>query len=102
MKVIQARKCIGEDGIYLVKECDIHGKFQTLIWEGNAVDYLAWGRENLSAESPENHKRIEKACPNNCGLCEEHERKGCCMVVEITYRCNMHCPVCFASACEDE
>lgn len=36
MKVIQARKCIGEDGIYLVKECDIHGKFQTLIWEGNA------------------------------------------------------------------
>ena len=47
MKVLPAKKCIGEDGIYLVKECDIHGKFQTLIWEGNAADYLAWGRENL-------------------------------------------------------
>lgn len=80
MKVIQARKCIGEDGIYLVKECDIHGKFQTLIWEGNAADYLAWGRENLSAETPVNPKTKEKSCPNNCGLCEEHERKGCCMV----------------------
>lgn len=80
MKVLPAKKCIGEDGIYLVKECDIHGKFQTLIWEGNAADYLAWGRENLSAESPVNPKRKEKACPNNCGLCEEHERKGCCMV----------------------
>ena len=102
MKVLPAKKCIGEDGIYLVKECDIHGKFQTLIWEGNAADYLAWGRENLSAESPVNPKRKEKACPNNCGLCEEHERKGCCMVVEITKRCNMHCPVCFASAGEDE
>ena len=33
MKVLTAKKCIGEDGIYLVKECDIHGKFQTLIWE---------------------------------------------------------------------
>ncbi len=34
MKVLTAKKCIGEDGIYLVKECDIHESFQTLIWEG--------------------------------------------------------------------
>ena len=39
MKVVPAKKCIGEDGIYLVKECNVHGKFQTLIWEGNAADY---------------------------------------------------------------
>ena len=43
MKVLTAKKCIGEDGIYLVKECDIHGKFQTLIWEGTAAEYLSWG-----------------------------------------------------------
>ena len=40
MKVLTAKKCIGEDGIYLVKECDIHGKFQTLIWEGTVVSFL--------------------------------------------------------------
>ena len=91
---------IGEDGIYLVKECNAHGKFQTLIWEGNAADYLSWGRENLSAETPVNPKVKEKSCPDNCGLCEEHERKGCCMILEVTKRCNMHCPVCFASAGE--
>mgnify|MGYP000110989060 CR=1 FL=1 len=34
MKVVPAIKGIGEDGIYLVKECNAHGKFQTLIWEG--------------------------------------------------------------------
>ena len=44
MKVLTAKKCIGEDGIYLVKECDIHGKFQTLIWEGTAAEYLSWGK----------------------------------------------------------
>ena len=75
MKVLTAKKCIGEDGIYLVKECDIHGKFQTLIWEGTAAEYLSWGRENLSAETPVNPKIKEKSCPDNCGLCEEHERK---------------------------
>ena len=77
MKVVPAIKGIGEDGIYLVKECNAHGKFQTLIWEGNAADYLSWGRENLSAETPVNPKVKEKSCPDNCGLCEEHERKGC-------------------------
>ena len=41
MKVLTAKKCIGEDGIYLVKECDIHGKFQILIWEGTAAEYLS-------------------------------------------------------------
>lgn len=101
MKVVPAIKGIGEDGIYLVKECNAHGKFQTLIWEGNAADYLSWGRENLSAETPVNPKVKEKSCPDNCGLCEEHERKGCCMILEVTKRCNMHCPVCFASAGED-
>ena len=49
MKVVPAIKGIGEDGIYLVKECNAHGKFQTLIWEGNAAFYckdithLDWG-----------------------------------------------------------
>ena len=68
MKVVPAIKGIGEDGIYLVKECNAHGKFQTLIWEGNAADYLSWGRENLSAETPVNPKVKEKSCPDNCGL----------------------------------
>ena len=27
MKVVPAKKCLGEDGIYLVKECNAHGKF---------------------------------------------------------------------------
>ena len=41
MKVLPAKKCIGEEGIYLTKECDLHGKFRTLIWEGSvaAVSY---------------------------------------------------------------
>ena len=60
MKVLTAKKCIGEDGIYLVKECDIHGKFQTLIWEGTAAEYLSWGRENLSAEIQKSKRNLAR------------------------------------------
>ena len=51
MKVVPAKKCLGEDGIYLVKECNAHGKFQTLIWEGNVADIFLREEEiNLSRE----------------------------------------------------
>ena len=48
MKVVPAQKCIGEDGIYLVKECNVHGKFQTLIWEMQQIIFP--GEEKISQQ----------------------------------------------------
>ena len=31
-------------------------------------------------------------CPEACGLCEDHLRKTCCALVEVTGRCNLKCP----------
>ena len=49
MKVVPAIKGIGEDGIYLVKECNAHGKFQTLIWgkEMQQIIFTVGEEENL-------------------------------------------------------
>ncbi|MBF0297560.1 MAG: radical SAM protein [Oligoflexia bacterium] len=40
-----------------------------------------------------NSKR-EQGCPNDCGLCEEHEQHTCQPVIDISDRCNMNCPIC--------
>jgi uncharacterized radical SAM superfamily Fe-S cluster-containing enzyme len=40
----------------------------------------------------------EQGCPDDCGLCPEHQQHTCIGVVEITSRCNLGCPVCFANA----
>ena len=99
LKVIDADKCTGNDGnIYMEKSCPDHGKFRTLIWEGNLSSYLKWSVDNTAVDPPLNAKVPDKGCPNDCGLCEEHLRKGCCMLLELTNRCNLSCPVCFASA----
>ena len=101
MKVVPAKKCIGEDGIYLVKECNVHGKISDSDLGREMQQIIFPGEEKISQQkTPVNPKVKEKSCPDNCGLCEEHERKGCCMILEVTKRCNMHCPVCFASAGE--
>jgi pyruvate-formate lyase-activating enzyme len=41
-------------------------------------------------------------CPRDCGLCAGHETGGCCVLLELTNRCNLRCPVCFAGAGERE
>lgn len=41
---------------------------------------------------------VERGCPFDCGLCEEHRQHTCCVVLDVTQRCNLACPVCFASA----
>lgn len=103
LNVISGDICTGEDGyIYMKKHCPEHGDFQTLIWEGDLQSYESWDRESQVTEPPVNGKPPEKGCPYDCGLCTAHKRRGCCMLLELTNRCNLRCPVCFASAGERE
>ena len=84
---IDAEKAVAGDGfVHLIKTCPEHGFFDTLIWEGGADEYLAWGG---AAASPE----PEDDCPRSCGLCGNHESAGCCVLLELTHRCDLRCPV---------
>ncbi|MGN1142757.1 MAG: radical SAM (seleno)protein TrsS [Oliverpabstia sp.] len=102
LKVISAKKVVRRDGIYLVKECPEHGRFEALIWEGDVKGYEAWGNRIQPADRISQAKPADQGCPCDCGLCESHERRGCCVLLEVTSRCNMHCPVCFAGAGEQK
>lgn len=37
-------------------------------------------------------------CPSDCGLCNQHHSTSCLAQIDLTNRCNLTCPVCFASA----
>ena len=101
LKVIHADKLTGEDGyIYMKKTCPEHGDFTSLIWEGDVKSYMRWSVQSSVNEPPKSGRPAEKGCPYDCGLCTEHLRKGCCMLLELTNRCDLHCPVCFAAAGE--
>ena len=99
---IPAVKTVGQDGnLYLEKRCWEHGSFRTLIWEGGLDSYVNWAAgDSGSPVTPVRAREVEKGCPYDCGLCQSHERDGCCVLLELTNRCNLRCPVCFASAGE--
>ena len=101
---IPAVKTVGADGnIYMEKKCWAHGSFRTLIWEGDLESYVNWSAgDSGTPVMPVRAKEVEKGCPNDCGLCPNHERDGCRVLLELTNRCNLRCPVCFASAGEQK
>ena len=100
LRVLDAQKRAEKDGVWLDKRCPEHGPFSALIWEGDPASYTAWNRENRAVDPPRGGKEPVKGCPLDCGLCTAHRRKGCCVLLELTHRCDLRCPVCFASAGE--
>lgn len=99
LKRIPARKIKEDNCVYLVKECLEHGAFRTLIWQGEP-DYESWCHKKIPSTPVVCATNVEQGCPFDCGLCPDHRQQPCCVLLEITERCNLSCPICFASAQE--
>ena len=100
LKIIPAHYVVDNNNVYLHKECPEHGPYKALVWR-DAELYEQWQSQSTHAEKMENGIPPVKGCPLDCGLCTEHEGGTCTAVVEVTYRCNMNCPVCFADSAQE-
>ncbi len=85
------------------KHCPEHGDFEAVIWRRvkDAPAFESWQRpQTPSWRSGQRQSRVSNGCPLDCGLCPAHNQRSCTVLVEITSRCNLGCPVCFASSGE--
>ncbi len=97
LKVIPAAKVSEDRDVFLEKTCPEHGDFKALLWRG-APTYLDWGRGEDAPGAGVRQTSSVNSCPNDCGLCPEHAAETCTVLMEVTGRCNLNCPVCFASS----
>lgn len=96
---IQARLFAADDKVWMEKSCPAHGHFLDLYWSDVYLYEKAerWffsegaGFENPLTENP-------GCCPEYCGLCQRHRSWTCVGNIDLTNRCNLTCPVCFANA----
>jgi hypothetical protein len=84
------------DCVRLEKSCPDHGSFAAMVWRGEPP-FLSWFRPKLPF-SGGNRRPAGRGCPLDCGLCAAHDQRTCTALVEITCRCNLRCPVCFADS----
>lgn len=97
LKRVPAR-CEGKEGaVFLVKSCPEHGPFKTLIWQG-PPDFQDWRRPKIPFRPSTPAQPVEHGCPFDCGLCPDHRQRTCTVLIEVTGRCNLGCPVCYAGA----
>ncbi len=85
------------ESVFLVRHCPEHGPIRTVIWRGEP-DLSVWQRPKKPAAPRLPYTRVARGCPFDCGLCPRHGQHTCTALIEITGRCNLHCPVCFADA----
>lgn len=100
-KVIRARKFAEDGKVYMEKECEEHGYFRELI--SRDVDFymqmftFRFG-DNRGFTNPLKQSDANTSCPENCGICNMHHSHTCMSNIDLTNRCDMTCPVCFANA----
>jgi len=88
-----------EAGMVLMhKSCPHHGDFQDLYWS----DFDQWERARKYAvlgDGLENPRtQTVKGCPYDCGICKNHRSQTILSIIDVTNRCNLRCPICFANA----
>lgn len=87
--------------VFLEKECEEHGTFRALV-SNRVDDYLEWTSHTVINIPPKGAmtegSQGQDECPLHCGTCQNHLQTACCVLIDITKRCNQHCPYCFARA----
>jgi len=91
---------IERDGkAWMIKTCPDHGRFEDIVYADvdvyRRVESFRFG-DGKGVANP-----VEKnpgPCPTACGLCARHGSHTALANIDLTNRCNLNCPVCFANA----
>lgn len=97
-KTVDAQVRVKGEKVYMFKRCAEHGEFEGLI----SSDVNMY-RHSLAFNKPgrvplEYSSEVKHGCPEDCGLCPDHQQHTCVALLEITDGCNLCCSSCFAKA----
>ena len=98
LKVLDASIFEDEGKVFISKECKEHGPFKELYWS-DYDQYVRAEKLRCDGEGLNNPRtKTVNGCPYDCGICPEHKSHTSLAIIDITNRCNLKCPVCFANA----
>jgi uncharacterized radical SAM superfamily Fe-S cluster-containing enzyme len=87
------------DGVYFRNSCAEHGTVSSIAADDPAV-FSEWMKAPIVNIAPRQALTdgADGECPLRCGPCDRHMQTACCVLLDITDRCNQNCPWCFARA----
>jgi uncharacterized radical SAM superfamily Fe-S cluster-containing enzyme len=98
-QILAARIFEEEGRVVMQKSCPSHGEFHDILFSDVRL-YLKMEEwtfgDNRGLENPMVANAAK--CPDDCGLCNMHTSHTGLANIDLTNRCNLTCPVCFANA----
>ena len=98
VKIIPATIYADKGALMMKKDCPEHGHFEDVLWSDVEIYLRAerWAFDGVGIQNPQ--VADATTCPTDCGLCNLHYTNTCLANIDLTNRCNLKCPVCFANA----
>ncbi len=98
-KTIRADIFADKGKVVMEKNCAEHGTFRDIVFS-DAKLYLKMEEWTFGDNRGLKNPAVENAtsCPDDCGMCGMHTSHTGLANVDLTNRCNLTCPVCFANA----
>lgn len=97
--IVLGRYFVEDAAVHIEKACPEHGYFRDCV-NSDALLYskAAWWtyEEHGGQQFPQ--VTGGEHCPSDCGLCNQHLSGSVLAQIDLTNRCNMQCPICFANA----
>jgi uncharacterized radical SAM superfamily Fe-S cluster-containing enzyme len=98
LKIVDGQILSENNKVYLRKSCEEHGRVEVLLYS-DTDEYIKAVKSNKPGSKPlKIQGHVKEGCPFDCGLCEDHKQHTCVGIIEITEKCNLRCPVCFADS----
>lgn len=98
LSLVDTKIVFQDDKVWMLKHCKTHGEMKSMIAD-DVTYYKQLRNYNKQSEMPlKFNTKVHYGCPYDCGLCTDHEQHSCLTIVEVTDRCNLSCPTCYASS----
>ncbi|MDN5309263.1 MAG: 7,8-dihydro-6-hydroxymethylpterin dimethyltransferase [Methanolobus sp.] len=94
---IEARVFTEDGKVFIEKKCPSHGIFKDMYWS-DAELYEKFEAYHVLGKGVSNPLVMGTDHFLDCGLCHNHETSTILANIDVTNRCNLNCPVCFANA----
>jgi uncharacterized radical SAM superfamily Fe-S cluster-containing enzyme len=88
--------------VRFLNDCPEHGAVSSAA-AGDPGEFLEWTRAPIVNVAPKRAitEGADGECPLRCGVCDRHLQTACCVLLDVTDRCDQSCPWCFARARSD-
>jgi hypothetical protein len=97
--VVLGRTFVEDGAVCIEKVCPEHGHVRdTINSDATLYSKAAWWSFEEGGGQQHPQTRGTGACPSDCGLCIQHLSSPCLAQIDLTNRCNMRCPICFANS----